>query len=267
MQKMELEVKILDINKNEFISKIEKMGASFKSEVKQYLYTYDLPTLYGRFIDIKTQLIDRESDIKFQTALDKLKLLFFEIDNLLDENTKMELKAIIGYDNLTILCSSDNVLDYLNNEELINFINKYHNNSKKWIRLRKTNDKTTIAIKHILAPNETSIQQMLETEMEVPNIDDAKKILEALGYVYKSYQEKERITYILDEYELDIDTWPGIPTYVEIEGKSLDDLKKILNKLGYKIEDTVSCTADEIYQKYGISMFNKRELRFEDYSS
>jgi len=267
MQKMELEVKILDINKNEFISKIEKMGASFKSEVKQYLYTYDLPTLYGRFIDIKTQLIDRESDIKFQTALDKLKLLFFEIDNLLDENTKMELKTIIGYDNLTILCSSDNVLDYLNNEELINFINKYHNNSKKWIRLRKTNDKTTIAIKHILAPNETSIQQMLETEMEVPNIDDAKKILEALGYVYKSYQEKERITYILDEYELDIDTWPGIPTYVEIEGKSLDDLKTILNKLGYKIEDTVSCTADEIYQKYGISMFNKRELRFEDYSS
>ena len=63
-------------------------------------------------------------------------------------------------------------------------------------------------------------------------------------------------------YELDIDTWPGIPTYVEVEGKSEDDLNNILNKLGYSMKDTVSCTADDIYRKYGKSMFDSRELKF-----
>lgn len=34
MVKMELEVKILDINEKEFISKIERLGAKFKSDNK-----------------------------------------------------------------------------------------------------------------------------------------------------------------------------------------------------------------------------------------
>lgn len=262
MKKMELEVKLLDINKDEFIGKIKKMGATLKKETKQFLYTYDLPTIYGRFVDIKTQLKDNESQIKYETALEKLKLLFFELDNLLTEENKKELQEIIDYDNLSCLCSKDNLPSYLDNNKLEEFINKFHNNSKKWIRVRQTNDKTTIAVKHILADNGTNLQQMLETEIEVPSIKEANNLLEALGYSYKSYQEKERITYVLDEYELDIDTWPGIPTYVEVEGKSEDDLNNILNKLGYSIKDTISCTADEVYRKYGKSMFDNRELKF-----
>ena len=262
MKKMELEVKILDINKDEFIDKIKSLGATLKKETKQLLYTYDLPTIYGRFIDIKTQLKDNESEIKYETALEKLKLLFFELDNLLTEEDKKELNKIIACDNVSCLCSEDNLIDYLDNNKLIDFINKFHNNSKKWIRVRQTNDKTTIAVKHILADNGTGIQQMLETEIEVPSIKEANGLLEALGYSYKSYQEKERITYVLDEYELDIDTWPGIPTYVEVEGKSEEDLENILSKLGYSMKDTVSCTADDIYRKYGKSMFDNRKLKF-----
>ena len=107
---------------------------------------------------------------------------------------------------------------------------------------------------------------MLETEIEVPSIKEANNLLEALGYSYKSYQEKERITYVLDGYELDIDTWPGIPTYVEVEGKSEADLENILKKLDYTMANTVSCTADEIYEKYGLSMFDSREIKFENYN-
>ena len=262
MKKMELEVKILDINKDEFIDKIKSLGATLKKETKQFLYTYDLPTIYGRFVDIKTQLIDNESEIKYETAIEKLKLLFFELDNLLTDKNKKSLEKIIGFDNVSCLCSKDNVLDYLNDNKLVRFIKKYHNNSKKWIRVRQTNDKTTIAVKHILADNGTGLQQMLETEIDVPSIKEANNLLEALGYSYKSYQEKERITYILDGYEIDIDTWPGIPTYFEVEGESEEDLENILNKLGYSMKDTISCTADDVYRKYGKSMFDNRELKF-----
>lgn len=262
MKKIELEVKVLDINKDEFIDKINSLGATLKKETKQFLYTYDLPTIYGRFVDIKTQLIDNESEIKYETAIEKLKLLFFELDNLLTDKNKKSLEKIIGFDNVSCLCSKDNVLDYLNDNKLVRFIKKFHNNSKKWIRVRQTNDKTTIAVKHILADNGTGLQQMLETEIDVPSIKEANNLLEALGYSYKSYQEKERITYILDGYEIDIDTWPGIPTYFEVEGESEEDLENILNKLGYSMKDTISCTADDVYRKYGKSMFDNRELKF-----
>ena len=55
---------------------------------------------------------------------------------------------------------------------------------------------------------------------EVANIHEANSLLEALGYSYKSYQEKERISYQFQGHEIDIDTWPGIPTYFEVEGTS-----------------------------------------------
>lgn len=143
------------------------------------MYTYDLPTIYGRFIDIKTQLKDNESRIKYDTALEKLKLLFFELDNLLTEDDKRKLKEIIGDDNVSCLCLNDNLLSYLDNNKLIDFISKFHNNSKKWIRVRQTGNKATIAIKHILADNGTGLQQMLETELEVSNVKEANSLLES----------------------------------------------------------------------------------------
>lgn len=264
MSKMELEVKVLNIDEAEFIKRLEKIGATFVEKNNQYLYTYDLATIYGRFIDILTQLNDNESIIKYETATERLRLLFFEIDNLLTDTDKKELEEITGYTSCQNIIEDNKFLKIINNESYIDFINKFHNNNKKWIRLRQTNNKTTLAIKHILASNNTRLQQMKETEIEVPSIESANEMLEALGFSYKSYQEKRRITYLLDGYEIDIDTWPGIPTYFEIEGDSEEDLDRILNQLGYSIKDTVSCTADDIYIMNGKTMFEERELKFDE---
>lgn len=264
MKKMELEVKVLDIDKEKFIEKIIKMGAVLKEETKQYLYTYDLPTIYGRYIDIITQLNNPESQIKYETAIEKLKLFAFEFDNMLNREQSDDLYKLIGYNSLSAVCQLNDILTYLNDEKLIDYIKQFHNNSKKWIRVRQTGDKATIAVKHVLAKNDSNIQQMLETEIEVSDVKEANCLLEALGFSYKSYQEKERITYMFENYEIDIDTWPGIPTYFEIEGKSEEDLTGVLKKLGYSFSDVVSCTADEIYQKYGKSMFDSRELKFDN---
>ena len=48
MGKLELEVKVLDIDEKKFRKKLENLGAEFKNEFFQILYTYDLPTIYGR---------------------------------------------------------------------------------------------------------------------------------------------------------------------------------------------------------------------------
>jgi adenylate cyclase, class 2 len=265
MGKMELEVKVLNIDEKEFEEKLKNLGATFIEKNDQILYTYDLPTIYGRFIDILTQMNNPESALKYETSISKLKLLFFDIDNLLGDQHKQELVKISGVDNLVSLLTNTDMLTILNKQEFIDFVSKFHNNEKKWIRLRQTKDKITIAVKHILAKNDTNIQQMLETEIEVPSIKETNDLLEALGFSYKSYQEKRRTTYMLDGFEIDIDTWPGIPTYFEIEGNSEEELEVILNKLGYDMKDTVSCTADDIYIMNGKTMFEKREIKFDNF--
>ena len=262
MGRMELEVKVLNINEQDMIQKIENLGGKFVEKSNQYLYTYDLPTIYGRYIDILTQLNSPESEVKKEVAISKLELLFFEIDNLLNEEDKAKLKDIIKINSLTDLLEKENFIEILNKIELINFLEKFHNNSKKWIRLRKTNKKTTLTVKHILADNDTNIQQMMETEMEVPSIKEANDLLRALGYSHKCYQEKKRISYVLNNHTIDIDTWPGLPTYMEIEGEDEEDINSILNLLGYSIKDTVSCTVDEVYKKIGKDILNIRELKF-----
>lgn len=264
MGKMELEVKVLDIKEEVFRRKIESIGAELIEETNQYLYTYDLPSIYGRFVDILLQLNEPESDIKFETAKEKLRLLFFELDNLIYDRVD-EIKKVSGYSKLEDLTDNERLLEIINKDEFKEFMKQFRNNNKKWIRVRQTNDKVTIAVKHILAPNNTNLQQMMENEIEVSSINQANSLLEALGFSYKSYQEKRRVSYKLRGHEIDIDSWPGIPTYFEVEGENEEDLIEFLDVLGYKIEDTVSCTADQVYEMYGKSMFEKRILSFDDY--
>ena len=163
------------------------------------------------------------------------------------------------------------ILKILNNNQLKEFINNYKSTPNKWIRLRKTiekkenkeiKEKTTLTIKHILRENKSNIQQMQETEIEVSSFEETNELLEKLGFSYRSYQEKRREKYILNEHEIDIDTWPKLSPYVEIEGKDKNDIEKILNILGYSFNDTISCTVDEIYKKLGLDINNMKELKF-----
>ena len=106
-------------------------------------------------------------------------------------------------------------LEILNNNQLKEFINNYKSTQKKWIRLRKTiekkenkeiKEKTTLTIKHILRENKSNIQQMQETEIEVSSFEETNELLEKLGFSYRSYQEKRREKYVLNEHEIDIYT-------------------------------------------------------------
>ncbi len=264
MAKIEVEVKILNIDEEAFKKQLEALGATLVEESIQHLYTYDLPTIYGRYIDILSQLNHPKNMVKYQSALDKLKLFFFELDNLITSNDKKKLKNIIGETTFSHILEKEELITILNSKKIKAFISKFHNNDNKWIRLRQTNNKVTLAVKHVLADDESGIQQLLETEMDIPSIKEGKELLEAMGLSHKSYQEKKRITYCFDNHSLDIDTWPSIPTYVEIEGEDKQDLENILNKLGYNITDTVSCTADDVYKLYGKTIpSNCRELKFD----
>ena len=98
----------------------------------------------------------------------------------------------------------------------------------KWIRLRTDGKKTTLTIKKI---ESFSIDGTKEMEIEVSDFEETNTMLEELGYKAHTYQESKRIRYVLNEVELDIDTWPYIPTYLEIEGKNETSVKNMMDLL------------------------------------
>lgn len=266
MSNMELEVKVLDINKEKLAEKIIALGGEFVSNEEQYVYTFDLPTIYGRYFEILLQLNEPENPVKYDVAIERLKLLFFEIENLMNKKQKGELKQIIKTETLTNVFESDDLLKILNSEEFKKFISQFRINPNKWIRLRTSNNTTTLTVKHILANKEDScLQQMQEIEIEVSSKEEANNFLEALGLSHKCYLEKKRTTYSLKNHLIEIDTWPKIPTYFELEGKNEEDIESILNLLGYSLKDenVVSCIVAEIYEMYGYPQTtNFKELKF-----
>ena len=137
MSSMELEVKVLEIDQEELEKKILNLGGKLKCTEEQYVYTYDLPTVYGRFADILFQLNKPENQVKFEISIEKLKFLSYEVKKLLSSDQKEKLKNIIGYENLADVLEKENFLDLLNKEELKEFLGELGLNPNKWIRLRK----------------------------------------------------------------------------------------------------------------------------------
>lgn len=128
----------------------------------------------------------------------------------------------------------------------------------KWIRLRSNGKKSTLTIKEIV---NDSIDGTKELEIEVSDFDKTNAILEELGYMPRAYQENKRKRYMYNDIEIDIDTWPMIPTFVELEGNS-EEILKLIEVLGYEEEKVVTYGIKKIYEHYNINIDDYLELKF-----
>ena len=129
----------------------------------------------------------------------------------------------------------------------------------KWVRLRQKWTKATLTVKEIL---DDTITWTKEVETLVWDFDDTNKILEELWYKAKAYQENKRISYKLDWVEIELDFWPKIPAYMEIEWQSEQEVEKMVNKLWFKMEDTTSINTTKVYKYYWIDLDSIKDLRF-----
>jgi adenylate cyclase class 2 len=129
----------------------------------------------------------------------------------------------------------------------------------KWIRLRDTGDETTLTVKQITSD---AIDGTHEIEVAVDDFNATNALLEVLGFTAKSYQETKRTSFILDGAQVEIDTWPQIPSYVEIEAGSKDEVIRVAALLGYTEADLTGENTIKIYARYGIDLDTIPELRF-----
>ena len=132
--------------------------------------------------------------------------------------------------------------------------------NNKWIRLRTDGTTTTLTVKEIV---EKSIDGTHEMEVKVSDFEETDRILNELGYVAHSYQESKRTRYVLDDVELDIDTWPYIPTYLEIEGKNEKEVLKMADMLELDRNKLTSADVQAVFRDfYNIDIKGMAEVKF-----
>lgn len=129
----------------------------------------------------------------------------------------------------------------------------------KWIRLRDNGKETTLAVKEITSD---AIDGTHEVEVNVDDFTITNALLEMLGFTAKSYQENKRISFALDGAQLEVDTWPQIPPYLEIEAATKDEVVRIAALLGFTESDLTGANTIKIYAQHGIDLNAIRELRF-----
>ncbi len=176
---IEYEARILNINKQEMIQKLEELQAEFKWEKLQRRYVYD-----------------------FQPAL-----------------------------------------------------------PNKWIRLRTNGFETTLTIKDITS---NKMDGTKELEITVDDFEKTASLLKELGYNPKAFQENKRRRYYLNNVEIDIDSWPQIPDYIEVEGKNEEEVLKTIELLGFSKKDIVTADVETIYKEYGIDLPKIEYLELEN---
>ncbi len=127
----------------------------------------------------------------------------------------------------------------------------------KLVKIREFGANITLTYKHRVSD---AIDGTTEIEFGIDNYEKAEQFFEAIGLMPYRHQEKLRHTFVLDGVTADIDTWPKVPTYVELEGGSESAIKDLAEKLGLDWKDhltTPPATVIETY--YNIPV---RQLRY-----
>lgn len=151
---------------------------------------------------------------------------------------------------------------FINNYEQIRYVYDFNPvKENKWIRLRTDGYQTTLTIKEYTS---SKINGVNELEIEVSDMEKTNLILEELGYKKRSVQENKRTRYILNDVEIDIDTWPYLKTFVEFESKSKEKIYDVLKLLDIDIKNTTTKIADDFYYDIGFTKEMLNDLRFKE---
>lgn len=264
MSKIEKEVKVLDINVNETIDKLKKMGAEYKGFKEQKIYTYDVPTIYFRFLEAM-ELLKSDNELLITTTLKKINTILDEFADLVDDEILDKIYIEMGVNNFSDLLKYDSkkIFEILNNCKLFNQeISNYLINPNKWIRLRKSNDKIELTVKHIYEKENSKLQKVQEYEIKVSDLDETNQILESIGVVKRNYQEKLRHSFEYNNAEIEIDQWPLLESYMEIECDDETLIQDIINELEFNNKEVVSLNTEQLYKRKNIDVLKISDLKF-----
>lgn len=139
-------------------------------------------------------------------------------------------------------------------------------NKGAWLRLRDEGNRTTLTWKKRLGmkahDGSASDDGMEEVEVVVSDFESTATILRSIGMVDKFYQENRRTRYKQGSVEFDIDIWPRLNPYLEIEGPSWEAVERAIHGLGLDPKDKKIFSTNQIYMSQGIDEHEYTHMGF-----
>ena len=114
-----------------------------------------------------------------------------------------------------------------------------------WVRVRDEGNKITLSYKQL---NDRSLHGTKEINLEVDNFEQACKFLESIGLRQNSFQETKRESWGLGNVQIELDEWPWVKPFVEIEAPNEEELKKVARLLDLNFEAAVHGSVEIVYQ-------------------
>lgn len=140
---------------------------------------------------------------------------------------------------------------------------KWRDSGKEFVRLRKNKKGVFLTYKHHVSETADGTE---EIEFTVGDMNKAEVFLERLGLVAYRHQQKKRYSFQLGEVFADIDTWPKIPTYIELEGPTEESLKQAAAKLNLDWQNVVLENARLVIEnRYNIPVGNMKWFTFDKF--
>lgn len=102
--------------------------------------------------------------------------------------------------------------------------------NKKYLRVRKIGSDVVLTYKD--PATDSKMTSRNEIEIKVDDYEKAILLIEKLGFTKGEVFRKHRIHYEFDTVHFELDTLENIPTYLEIETQTEDEMKSICEKLG-----------------------------------
>lgn len=142
----------------------------------------------------------------------------------------------------------------------------FYTDDHSFARVRDEGNKITMSYKRLEAH---TLSGMKEICLEISNYEDGVNLLCTLGIPIKAEQETLREEWRLNGVEIDIDTWPWLPTFVEIEGPTEAAAKEVANLLNLDMRKAIYGGVDEVYKLYYDVTSEEvnqewREIKFDD---
>lgn len=116
-----------------------------------------------------------------------------------------------------------------------------------WVRIRDEGNKLTLSYKQL---NDRTLHGTKEVNLTIDSFKSAEAFLAALGLISISYQETRRESWLLDKTEIEIDTWPWIPPFVELEAGSEAELKHAAHTLALPWNQALHGSVEVVYQQH-----------------
>ncbi len=135
-----------------------------------------------------------------------------------------------------------------------------------WLRLRDEGDRVTLSFKQRLGMagkgSDGNDSGMEETEIIVNDFVTTAQLILKLGFIEKHYAENKRTRWVKDGVEFDIDTYPALEPYLEIEALTWTKIDEAIAWLGLDQKDKKIFSANQVYALKGIKVGDCVRLTF-----